>query len=255
MSVKKKNDEDADPFWSRILIVTVIVVWLALVGGNWIGHYMVKAGIFAQKSSADGGEFKIMPPSKPKPWKKPVKVITPTEPPVKDYDEPVIVRESDKPTDKPTAKPPKPSPEPVATGKPEVKPSPKPKPSPSPRPKPSPSPRPKPSPSPRPKPSPSPRPKPSPSPSPAPKPSPSPTKAAASDETGSFSLQCGSFDKNENALELVAKLKAKGYSATIAKVGSNYKVYIGNYNKRSKADEMKEKLKKDNFDAFTVSNQ
>lgn len=238
MSAEKKNGnggDSSDHFWSRILIVAVVVVWLALVGGNWIGHYMIKAGIFSKRSSAQGGEFRMMPPSKPKPWQQPVKVITPTAPPVKEFETPETVDETKAPEVKPSetpadVTPPKPSPTPEEKRE---TPEPKPSPSPSPRPKPSPPPR----------------------PSPTPRPSPSPTPAREESDSGSYTLQCGSFDQDKNALELVGKLKDKGYSATIAKVGNNYKVYVGNYNDRKKAQDAQAKLKTDGFDTFAVSNQ
>lgn len=62
----------------------------------------------------------------------------------------------------------------------------------------------------------------------------------------------GNYKSNENAVELSNQLKAKGYSATVVKVGENYKVFVGSYNSRDKAGEASGQLKKDGFESFVV---
>ncbi|MCD4786459.1 MAG: SPOR domain-containing protein [Candidatus Eremiobacteraeota bacterium] len=245
---KKKGEENGDPFWSRILIFTIVVVWIAIVGGNWIGHYMIKAGIFSKRSAVQGGEFKLMKASKPKPWKQPVKVVEPTKPPVKDFEKPEIIEATATPGDKTKT----PSPSPSASKKPKESPKPSPKASPTKKPSPKVSPTPKPTPkrSPKPKPSPTPRPSPTPKPSKKPSPRPSPTKTKPESTSGSYSIQCGVFGDRANAVDLVNKLKAKGHSATVARVGNKYKVYVGTYRDRKKAQDIKVKIQGDGFDSF-----
>lgn len=247
---KKKDEENGDPFWSRILIFTIIVVWVAIVGGNWIGHYMIKAGIFSKRSAVDGGEFKLMKASKPKPWKQPVKVIEPTKPPVKDFEKPEIIEATGKPGDETKTPSPSASKKPKESPKPGPKASPTPKPSPKASPTPKPTPKRSPSPTPKPRPTPKASPTPKPSKKPSPKPSPTPTKTESESTSGNYSIQCGLFGDRENAVDLVNKLKAKGYSATVSRVGDKYKVYVGSYRDRKKAQDIKVKIQEDGFDSF-----
>ncbi|MCE1247653.1 MAG: SPOR domain-containing protein [Firmicutes bacterium] len=285
-SKKPQKEENGDPYWSRILIFTIIVVWVALVAGNWVGHYMVKAGIFAKKTSADGNEFRIMPPSKPMPWKQPAKPANPSgdkgseETPVKVDENSDISKPEEtaapepspdstakklqtKPAPEKTEEPvdvssPAPEPSEKPTVKPAVKPAPKPAPTPAEAPSPKPAaPAAKPTPKPEVKPSPKPEVKPSPKPAPAPKPTQASKPAVKPDEpaseNGSYSIQVGNYKENKYAQEMAEQLRSKGYEPIITKTGDTFKVVVGNYRDKKKAQDTEAKIKGDGIDAFIIN--
>ena len=37
-----KQERVNDGFYSKVIIAAVVVVWVSLVGGNWLGHYVVE---------------------------------------------------------------------------------------------------------------------------------------------------------------------------------------------------------------------
>lgn len=58
---------EKDSFWIKVLIITIVVVWVSLVGGSWVGHYVADTKILTKHSSLNvdkGG-----PAEKPKNWK------------------------------------------------------------------------------------------------------------------------------------------------------------------------------------------
>jgi septal ring-binding cell division protein DamX len=276
---KKKNDnETGDPFWSRILIFTVIVIWVALMAGNWVGHYMIKSGILGKKTSAYGSEFKEAPSIKPKSWKRP------TNPTPKSLQEKVLgitstpdpkkVKEDEAKKLLDSAKP---SPG-AATESVEAEPSPSPTVESSPKPEPSPGSTEAAAPTPSPKTAVSASPAPqalltpkkeqtaqvksSPKPStetaaqatPAARDTQTPRTAAdsSSSTSGNFSIQIGNFERNDYAVELVDRLKTSGYNPVIVRTGDRYKVFMGSYDNRDKAKETSDRLKSDGFDSFVV---
>jgi cell division protein FtsN len=266
-SKKPQKEENGDPYWSRILIFTIIVVWVALVAGNWVGHYMVKAGIFAKKTSADGSEFRIMPPSKPMPWKQPAKPANPTAP--SEDDNAVVTEPVDtafpEPSPEATVKKPQPKPSPVETVEPEdvsspapvVKPTPAAKPAPKPEPTPEPAVSPTPKPVPVVKPTPKPEVKPTPKPAPVVKPTPAAKPTVKPEEpvgeTGNYSIQVGNYKDNKYAQEMAEQLRSKGYEPIISKTGESYKVFVGNYRDKKKAQDTEAKIKGDGIDAFIIN--
>jgi cell division septation protein DedD len=272
---KKSVNDNGDPFWSRILIVTVIVIWIALMAGNWIGHYVIKSGVLGKKTSAYGSEFKEAPPIRTKTWKQPVQATPdkqdsaslessedndPEKNKTKiaedllnlakssletladkdDTEDETKTEEAEKSAEK--TQTPLPSPSPAKTA--EVKPSPSPSPEKTQ----------------------SVQVKPSPKPSATQNVSSSPDemtnrqtsstsqeKQAVDSTSDNYAVQLGNFERNDYAIELVDKLKAKGYTPTIVKTGDKYRVYMGNYDNRDKARETSEKLKGEGFDSFVIS--
>lgn len=59
--------EKREGFWPRFLITLVVVIWVALVGGNWLGHVLVKR--FFQDPTAATTETLNFPSARPKPWR------------------------------------------------------------------------------------------------------------------------------------------------------------------------------------------
>lgn len=60
-----KSEPAKDGFYSKIFVSTIVVIWVSLVGGNWLGHYAVQKGLLGKNQKA---EYKAMPNQKPKPW-------------------------------------------------------------------------------------------------------------------------------------------------------------------------------------------
>lgn len=38
----KQSSESASGFWPRFAVLTVVVLWVSLVGGNWVGKYLLR---------------------------------------------------------------------------------------------------------------------------------------------------------------------------------------------------------------------
>jgi DedD protein len=68
-----------------------------------------------------------------------------------------------------------------------------------------------------------------------------------------YSIQAGSFNKQENAQALVDKLRKQGMPATIVAKGDYFRVKIGPALDKEKAKEMKAKLDKQNIKGLLVS--
>ena len=68
-----------------------------------------------------------------------------------------------------------------------------------------------------------------------------------------YSIQAGSFNKQENAQSLVDKLRKQGMPATIVAKGDYFRVKIGPSLDKDKAKEMKAKLDKQNIKGLLVS--
>ena len=42
----ESDDDEPDYFWVKVLIVTIIIVWGALIAGSWAGNYFLKSEFF-----------------------------------------------------------------------------------------------------------------------------------------------------------------------------------------------------------------
>ena len=60
-----KSEPAKDGFYSKIFVSTIVVIWVSLVGGNWLGHYAVEKGLLGKNQKT---EYKAMTNQKPKPW-------------------------------------------------------------------------------------------------------------------------------------------------------------------------------------------
>ena len=75
-------------------------------------------------------------------------------------------------------------------------------------------------------------------------------KANSADTSDLYKVQCGAFTRKDNANELVAKLRKKGFTAIVTKVGNTYKVQCGAFKKRANASALLNKLKAKGFNGF-----
>jgi cell division septation protein DedD len=64
-----------------------------------------------------------------------------------------------------------------------------------------------------------------------------------SNTSNGYSVIAGSFSSQENAQNLISKLKALGFEAFSKPSGTLFKVYVGTFNDKSAADEVVTKLK------------
>lgn len=60
-----KSDTPRDGLYTKIFVATIIVIWVSLVGGNWLGHYIVEKGMLGKAKKT---EYRAMPNQRPKPW-------------------------------------------------------------------------------------------------------------------------------------------------------------------------------------------
>ena len=66
-----KQDRTNDGFYSKVIIAAVVVVWVSLVGGNWLGHYVVEKDLLKGKPTKGkkaSDEYRPATLQKPKPW-------------------------------------------------------------------------------------------------------------------------------------------------------------------------------------------
>lgn len=80
-------------------------------------------------------------------------------------------------------------------------------------------------------------------------PTPEPTKPAAQSDQVAWVVQVGSFAQSDNALALRDKLRAKGFTAFVEKLGTDsgtvYRVRIGPELKRESAEEQLQRLQRE----------
>lgn len=62
------SDKPKDGFFTKVVVATVVVIWMSLVGGNWLGHYAIDQGYLGKEEEAV--EFRDMPSPAPRPWVK-----------------------------------------------------------------------------------------------------------------------------------------------------------------------------------------
>jgi len=65
-----KQDRTNDGFYSKVIIAAVVVIWVSLVGGNWLGHFVVEKGMLQgkEKGKKSSDEYRPATLQKPKPW-------------------------------------------------------------------------------------------------------------------------------------------------------------------------------------------
>lgn len=72
---------------------------------------------------------------------------------------------------------------------------------------------------------------------------------------GLYRVQTGAFKVKANADAMLAKVKAKGFSAYVTKVGDLYKIQVGAFKVRANAEATLKKLKAAGFDGFITTEQ
>lgn len=60
-----KQDRKNDGVYSKLIVAAVVVTWVSLVGGNWLGHYLVEKGVLGPSARQ---EYRPATQAKPKPW-------------------------------------------------------------------------------------------------------------------------------------------------------------------------------------------
>ncbi len=216
-----KQDRTNDGFYSKVIIAAVVVIWVSLVGGNWLGHYVVEKGLLQgkEKGKKTSDEYRPATLQKPKPWISvdpsqqqelerlqgttredsdalPVASATP--------DTPVVTAS---PVDMETSAP---APEVTPVTEPSATPG-----------------------------------------------APTPTPADINDGS-TFHLQFGSFETRENAQALVDNLQAVGQQAEVEEFkgagGKDlYRVRGGSFTSEEQARQQRDKLTEQQFKAFIVS--
>ena len=56
------------PLYARYTIMTVLVIWVSLAGGSWIGRAIIASDILGEKD--ERVEFRSMPEPRARPWVK-----------------------------------------------------------------------------------------------------------------------------------------------------------------------------------------
>lgn len=216
-----KQDRTNDGFYSKVIIAAVVVIWVSLVGGNWLGHYVVEKGLLQgkEKGKKTSDEYRPASLQKPKPWISvdpsqqqelerlqgttredsealPVASATP--------DTPVVTAS---PVDMETSAP---APEVTPIAEPSATPG-----------------------------------------------APTPTPADVNDGS-TFHLQFGSFESRENAQALVDNLQAVGQEAEVEEFkgagGKDlFRVRGGSFTSEEQARQQRDKLTEQQFKAFIVS--
>lgn len=212
-----KRDKPNDGLVPKLVISAIVVIWISLVGGNWLGHFAVEKGLLGKSTKT---EYRAMPAQKPKPW------VT-VDP--KQVEE--VERLSGNPQSVPISTPSasaspevdEGSPGDIITATPIAQDDPKPL---------------------------------DPTPTPATDlatPEPTPTAAAGGGEQ--WLLQFGSFSSEENARKFAEQLKGMGQEARVEEIDAGnekvYRVRGGSYSEEE-ARQQRDKLREQNIDAYPV---
>lgn len=56
------------PLYARYILATVMVIWLSLAGGSWVGRALIASEVFGEKD--EQVEFRSMPEPRARPWVK-----------------------------------------------------------------------------------------------------------------------------------------------------------------------------------------
>ncbi|MBN9415703.1 hypothetical protein ABS71_21640 [bacterium SCN 62-11] len=216
-----KQDRTNDGFYSKVIIAAVVVVWVSLVGGNWLGHYVVEKDLLKGKTKGKktSDEYRPATLQKPKPWisvdpgqQQELERLQGTEHQERDTlpapsatpDTPVVTAS---PVDMETSAP---APEVTPLAAPSATPG-----------------------------------------------APTPTPAEVSGGS-TFHLQFGSFESRENAQALVDNLQAVGQEAEVEEFkgagGKDlFRVRGGSFSSEEQARQQRDKLTEQQFKAFIVS--
>lgn len=215
-----KQERTNDGFYSKVIIAAIVVIWVSLVGGNWLGRWVVEKHLL-KADNKPREEYKPAVMQKPKPW---ISVD-----PAQQQELERLQGAEPAPSPEATATPsPAASPEPVVTASPVEDAS-------------------------------SPAPAPEITPISAPDPgAPTPTPADVSG-AATYHLQFGSFESQENAQAMVDSLKAVGQEAQVEEFKSEsgkdlYRVRGGQYTEEQ-ARQQRDKLGEQQFKAFIVNSQ
>jgi cell division protein FtsN len=224
-----KQDRSNDGFYSKVAIASVVVIWVSLVGGNWLGHYVVEKGLLHDKKKGQTATDEYRPASvqKVKPW------IT-VDPAQQQELERLqgVQHEAEERNTAPVASA---TPDtPVVTASPVEMETTAPAPEVTPLAEPSATPG---------------------------APTPTPTEVTSNSEVRSnstFHLQFGSFESRENAQALVDNLRAVGQEAEVEEFkgagGKDlFRVRGGSYTSEEQARQQRDKLSEQQFKAFIVS--
>lgn len=214
-----KQDRSNDGFYSKVVIASVVVIWVSLVGGNWLGHYVVEKGLLHDKKKIKTDEYRPASVQKVKPW------IT-VDPAQQQELERLQGSREEQPESAPSASP---TPEaPAETASPVEMETSAPAPEVTPIAEPTATPG-----------------------------APTPTPADIQGNT-TFHLQFGSFESRENAQALVDNLQAVGQEAEVEEFkgagGKDlFRVRGGSYTSEEQARQQRDKLSEQQFKAFIVS--
>lgn len=216
-----KQERTNDGFYSKVIIAAIVVIWVSLVGGNWLGRWVVEKNYLGKSEKQ---EYKSNVVQKPKPW---INVDPAQQQELERLQgsESTVVAS---PRPEATASATPAVAEPVVTASPVEDVG-----------------------------APSPAPEITPISSPDPgAPTPTPAEVA---EAATYHLQFGSFESRENAQELVDSLKAVGQEAQVEEFKSEsgkvlYRVRGGQYTEEQ-ARQQRDKLGEQQFKAFIVNSQ
>jgi cell division protein FtsN len=56
------------PLYARYILATVVVIWVSLAGGSWLGRALIASEVFGEKD--EQVEFRSMPEPRARPWVK-----------------------------------------------------------------------------------------------------------------------------------------------------------------------------------------
>lgn len=226
-----RRERSQDGFWPKVMVATIVVIWVSLVAGNWLGNYAI--GKLSGKET-EPTEFKqdLMRGARPRPWQKV---------------DPKLQEEVERQRARLTGEKPRPQPQEVVTASP-VPPDAKATATSTPTPAATSEP-------PAPEATPadvSVAPTPEQSETPA---EPTPTPAAPTSDA--VELQFGSFSSEENAKQLIDELSKQGQNARLEAVptdnGTVYRVRGGGFTGEDEAKSQLEKLREQGIDAFVVN--
>ncbi|MBS2033491.1 SPOR domain-containing protein [bacterium] len=215
-----KQDRSNDGFYSKVVIASVVVIWVSLVGGNWLGHYVVEKGLLHDKKKGKSASDEYRPASvqKVKPWI----TVDPSQQQELERLQGTTHEEEPAPAASATPEAPPVTASPVemetSAPAPEVTPIAEPTATPG---------------------------------------APTPTPADVQGST-TFHLQFGSFESRENAQALVDNLQAVGQEAEVEEFkgagGKDlFRVRGGSYTSEEQARQQRDKLSEQQFKAFIVS--
>lgn len=58
--------KSGENFFSKVLVGGILIIWVAIVGGGWLGRFIVKQEYLGKQDEAV--EFREMPSPRPRPW-------------------------------------------------------------------------------------------------------------------------------------------------------------------------------------------